>query len=488
MNRVVLAAIVAAGVAYGIGLSVEAQQPKSQWDAIYSPAQAERGKELYAANCALCHARNLSGTPAGPPLAGAAFTQKWNNRSLGELFDYMQLLMPVFNPGGLTRKQNAEILAYMLEFNEFPSGRADLSSDPQVVGQFRFLSTKNAAADVRPETRPIVKEDASLSGRYYTLDQAARGKLLFGRYCGTCHPVPMPLKSGPPPPVTLLPGAFGGRIALDQKVLGMQKDLYPSVYHFYEKLSTMPPWDTSTVSPQMKADIAAYVLQTHSYPSGTQELTPDLAAMKTMMLNEPGFKQVFNGRDFAGIKFVLGINCLPAPEGCGRSDPGSMIKIENQTLGCPTPCQLHGFWYIDEKYLNFTLRFDYRFDRPPGWDDSVDDDLYTGQSGYWLFNYDLHVYPVQNVTIDGRHYDILEPRGAGVKDTTVDVEARLRARKRLGEWNAVEIVSRGGDVKASLNGTLITTVRKHGFTKPGYILFQYQGAPLYFRNVRIKPE
>jgi hypothetical protein len=207
-----------------------------------------------------------------------------------------------------------------------------------------------------------------------------------------------------------------------------------------------------------------------------------------MILNEPGFKTVFNGTDLSGIKFVLGINCTPAPEGCGRTDPGSMIKVENGAMGCPAPCQLHGFWYIDHKYLNFTLRFDYRFDRPPSWDESMDDDLYTGQSGYWLFNYDLHVYPKQNVTIDGRHYDILEPRGAGTKNSTVDVEARFRARKRLGEWNSVEIVSRGGDVKASLNGALVTTVRNHGYTEPGYILFQLQGAPIYFRNVRIKPE
>jgi mono/diheme cytochrome c family protein len=319
----VFTAMLAAAVACGISFSVAAQQTKSPWDRIYSSAQAKRGQKLYFENCGLCHGGSLLGTPAGPALAGPAFTYKWNNRSLGELFDYMQLVMPVFNPGGLTRQQNADILAFMLDVNKFPSGTAELPHDSQVVHQYRFLAAKgDPGAAVPAASTDAVNEDPNKGGRFYTREQAARGKLLFGKYCATCHPAPQGAKETPSSTASMMSTAFGGRIALEQKVIGMQKDTYPSVFYFFDKLASMPPWDTTTVSPQMKADITAYVLQANSFPSGSEELRPDVTAMKSMILNEPGFKSVFNGKNLDGIKFVLGINCFPAPDGCVDRIPG----------------------------------------------------------------------------------------------------------------------------------------------------------------------
>ena len=39
-----------------------------------------------------------------------------------------------------------------------------------------------------------------------------------------------------------------------------------------------------------------------------------------MTFDEPGFEKVFNGRDFTGIRFVLGANCAPKPAGCGQTE------------------------------------------------------------------------------------------------------------------------------------------------------------------------
>src|SRR5205814_2007530 len=97
------------------------------------------------------------------------------------------------------------------------------------------------------------------------------------------------------------------------------------------------------------------------------------------------------------------------------------------------------------------------------------------------------VFPPLNVTLDGLHCGIMEPTGPAAAKATVDGEARRRVRKRLGEWNSIEIVSKNGEVRGYLNGTLISTV-PHKFTEPGYIAFQMQGSPIYWRNIRIKPE
>jgi 3-keto-disaccharide hydrolase len=56
------------------------------------------------------------------------------------------------------------------------------------------------------------------------------------------------------------------------------------------------------------------------------------------------------------------------------------------------------------------------------------------------------------------------------------------------EWNSVEIAARDGQVKSSLNGTLISTISEHEFTEAGFIGFQSEGAEIHWRNIRIKAE
>ncbi len=51
----------------------------AQIERLYTQAQAERGKPLYAQHCANCHGQSLEGTPSSP-LAGERFIAKWNDR------------------------------------------------------------------------------------------------------------------------------------------------------------------------------------------------------------------------------------------------------------------------------------------------------------------------------------------------------------------------------------------------------------------------
>ena len=110
----------------GVGLHVVADARRAQATAppVYTAAQAARGKALYDENCAMCHAPDLTGSPMAPPLGREMFLS--GRRSFRQIFDYMQLSMPVFSPNGLSRQQNADILALMLQNAGFPAGSKEL--------------------------------------------------------------------------------------------------------------------------------------------------------------------------------------------------------------------------------------------------------------------------------------------------------------------------------------------------------------------------
>jgi mono/diheme cytochrome c family protein len=59
-----------------------AQQPKSQWDGVYTEEQAKRGERVYAHYCASCHGPDLAGGEMAPGLTGGEFSANWNDLSL----------------------------------------------------------------------------------------------------------------------------------------------------------------------------------------------------------------------------------------------------------------------------------------------------------------------------------------------------------------------------------------------------------------------
>lgn len=101
---------------------------------MYSDAQAARGEPLYTAECAFCHGQDLQGTFAAPPLTQAALSARWQKKTLKDLLDYQQAFMPWTSPGGYSRQQNIDILAYILKKGGFPAG-ADLPSSPDALRQ-----------------------------------------------------------------------------------------------------------------------------------------------------------------------------------------------------------------------------------------------------------------------------------------------------------------------------------------------------------------
>ncbi len=104
----------------------KAQAASSTLNGVYSASQAERGDALYVEQCALCHGTALEGSGRTPALSGEEFTGYWTGRTLADLFDKIHATMPAHDRGRLTREQTADVLAFILSSNKFPSGEAEL--------------------------------------------------------------------------------------------------------------------------------------------------------------------------------------------------------------------------------------------------------------------------------------------------------------------------------------------------------------------------
>jgi quinoprotein glucose dehydrogenase len=123
------------------------QTSKSVWDGVFSAAQAKRGQERYAAQCAVCHGDTLSGGESAPPLAGGEFLSNWNGLTVGDLFDRTRSTMPQSKPGSLSREANAEIIAYLLNANQFPAGKDDLPQASEVLREIKVEAIKPEKKD-----------------------------------------------------------------------------------------------------------------------------------------------------------------------------------------------------------------------------------------------------------------------------------------------------------------------------------------------------
>jgi cytochrome c len=147
LTRIVGAIVGFAAIVFSLGV-LRAQAPsadsRSVWDGVYTEEQAKRGEPIYHKECAACHGDMLTGGESAPPLTGGAFLANWNGLTMGDLFDRIRKTMPQSAPGRLTRQQDADILAFMLSMNKFPSGKTELYRQSEMLKEIRFESAKPA--------------------------------------------------------------------------------------------------------------------------------------------------------------------------------------------------------------------------------------------------------------------------------------------------------------------------------------------------------
>jgi mono/diheme cytochrome c family protein len=99
-------------------------------DSVYTSQQAERGRQLFAAECAACH--------GGREFTGPLFLRRWGNQPLGTLFNHIRETMPQTSPGSLSTAQTADVVAYLLRLNGFPAGPTELPTAAQELARIRL--------------------------------------------------------------------------------------------------------------------------------------------------------------------------------------------------------------------------------------------------------------------------------------------------------------------------------------------------------------
>ncbi len=108
--------------------AVAADSPRTVLDGVYTAAQAARGQVAYDRSCSGCHGPNLDGGGQARPLHTMLFLDVWREDYLLSLFQYMRTRMPPGKlEGTLPERDYIDILAYVLQVNQFPAGNQELT-------------------------------------------------------------------------------------------------------------------------------------------------------------------------------------------------------------------------------------------------------------------------------------------------------------------------------------------------------------------------
>ena len=146
-----------------------------------------------------------------------------------------------------------------------------------------------------------------------------------------------------------------------------------------------------------------------------------------------------------------------------------------------------GYLFSKEKFTDFTLRLELRF-APSATENS--EKAFNPNTGVMLHINEPHKQWPKSLEVQGRFADLatIKENGGAAKVAIVDdAAARESARKPVGEWNSLEVISKGGTVTSLLNGTKICESQPSDVTS-GMIGLQSEDFEVHFRRLRIRPE
>jgi mono/diheme cytochrome c family protein len=262
---IIFGTVLAAAASYS---TVLAQQDRTTNDGVYGAEQAKRGAMLYAETCAACHDPQLIGG-VGPALTGNEFMTSWKDQTVGDLFERIKTQMPLTAPGTLTPPQVADAVAYILSFNKYPAGMADLPTDDGVLKAIKFAAPGAGATGGGATAAPATAGGGAAG--LFADAQAKRGESVYADQCATCHDAK-------------LIGGVGPALAGKEFITGWKA---MTVADLFDKIKTqMPLTAPGTLSPQQTADLVAFILSSNHFPAGSAELPSDSAALKKP-LGEP---------------------------------------------------------------------------------------------------------------------------------------------------------------------------------------------------------
>ena len=117
-----------------------AQNQKTTWDGVYTEEQAKRGAEIFDRECAGCHGAGGAGGSMAPALVGPAFTANYDGQSVGDLFDRNKTTMPVGKEGKMSAQEIADVTAFILQVNKFPTGASELAAQSMALKTIAFVA------------------------------------------------------------------------------------------------------------------------------------------------------------------------------------------------------------------------------------------------------------------------------------------------------------------------------------------------------------
>jgi mono/diheme cytochrome c family protein len=149
VHTIVLCACSVAFVAHTGAHQQNARSTSSVWDGVYTAAQAARGKQVYAGHCARCHGEDPGNSRN--PLSGERFAEQWESRTLADLFRRIRDTMPAGDVAAVEEPAKIDTMAYLLQQNGFPDGRAELVPDADALATIR-ITGKEGPTPVRTGT------------------------------------------------------------------------------------------------------------------------------------------------------------------------------------------------------------------------------------------------------------------------------------------------------------------------------------------------
>lgn len=145
-----------------------------------------------------------------------------------------------------------------------------------------------------------------------------------------------------------------------------------------------------------------------------------------------------------------------------------------------------GYIHSKKSYGNFTWRAEFRFVPVEG--ESEPKKIEQSNTGFMLCIQEPHKVWPRSLEVQGKFVEIAQIKSNGGVPALVimdDSAARESSRQPVGEWNAIEIVCRGGAVTSTLNGTVVCQ-SESGELKGGQIGLQAENFAVEFRRLRIR--
>ena len=200
---------------------------------------------------------------------------------------------------------------------------------------------------------------------------------------------------------------------------------------------------------------------------------------------EPGFTDLFNGKDLSGWVIESHVDSET------HEDGRPVWSVQNGEIACDGLG--FGFLrYAAAPFADCTLRLEFQL---------LEHGRRVCNSGIGIRTcvFDRRRSPATRASIRGYELQLLDDSGEPVSEHSSGslyryVPPRTNAMNAAGEWNALEVTMLGPRIRVTLNDRLIQDVDQMDVpmirSKPlsGFIALQNHGGQARFRNIRVRPE